>query len=35
MEVEVEVEVEVVPPCQIDYPFVLKAVRHAVYESSN
>ena len=30
---EVEVEVEVVPPCQTDYPPVLKAVGPAVFQS--
>ena len=30
-----EVEVEVVPPCQTEYPYVLKAVGPAVYQSSD
>ena len=33
MEVEVEVEVEVVPPCQTEYPLVLKSVGYVVYQS--
>ena len=30
-----EVEVEVVPPCQTEYPPMLKAVGSAVYQSSD
>ena len=30
-----EVEVEVVPPCQTEYPPVLKAVGSTVYQSSD
>ena len=34
-ETSMEVEVEVVPPCQTEYPPVLKAVGSAVYQSSD
>ena len=32
---EVEVEVEVVPPCQTEYPPMLKELGPAVYQSSD
>ena len=34
-ESSMEVEVEVVPPCQTEYPPVLKSVGSATYQSSS